>query len=65
MNRNSDSQERSKWDFMHFGIMFGGFLVSIAGISTLSAGIAVTGAVLMAYGLCYFALQRWLRGDAE
>ena len=65
MNGNSDRHERGKWDFVHFGIMFGGFLAGLAGIATLSPGVAITGGVLIAYGLGYFALQQWLRSDDE
>jgi hypothetical protein len=65
MSGNSNSQERGRWDFVHFGVMFGGFLIGLAGIAMLRSGVAILGALLIAYGLAYFAFQQWLRSDSE
>jgi hypothetical protein len=65
MNGNPNSQERGRWDFVHFGIIFGGFLIGLVGIATLRGGVAIMGAVLIAYGLAYFAFQQWLRNDSD
>jgi hypothetical protein len=65
MNRNSDSQPRSRWDFVHFAVIIVGLWLSLAGIATLSKAVAIVGVVLMAYGFLYFAFQQWIRGDGD
>ena len=63
MNRNSDSQQRSRWDFVHFAVIFCGLWLGLAGIATLSKAVAIFGVVLMVYGLLYFAIQQWIHGE--
>jgi hypothetical protein len=60
MNRNLQNSERGPWDFILFGLTFFGFVVTLAGVITASAGVAVTGLMAMSLGLLFFVLQQWL-----
>jgi len=60
MRANLQNSERGPWDFIMFGLIFYGFVLSLTGVIVASAGVALTGLMALATGLIFFALQRWL-----
>ncbi len=60
MNRNPQDIERGPWDFIMFGLAFYGFLVTLVGVISACAGVAITGLMAMCLGLLFFGLQQWL-----
>ena len=60
MENNRDISERSAGDNLSFGIVIIGLLCGVAGVLLTTPGIAVTGGVLIAFGLSYFGLKQLL-----
>ena len=60
MNRNRQDGERGPWDFIMFGLTFYGFIFTLGGVIAASAGVAVTGLMVMGLGLLFFGLQQSL-----
>lgn len=57
MNEQLDQTERSRWDFIHFGVMFLGFVLGAAGIVINSVAWSLVGLFLMLVGVLYFSLK--------
>ncbi len=58
MNAESDKSSRSRLDLILFGEIFVSFVAAVTGLVTNSAGVAVTGLILMLMGLACFALKQ-------
>jgi hypothetical protein len=56
MNERTEQPTRSRGDFIHFGVMFVGFVLAAAGMITNCIPSAVTGLILLGEGLLYFSL---------
>jgi hypothetical protein len=60
MNRNLQDSERGPWDFIMFGLTFYGIILTLGGVIAGSAGVAITGLMVIGVGLLFFGLQQWL-----
>lgn len=60
MENNRDSSERSAIDNLSFGIVILGLLCGIAGVILTTPGVAISGVVLIGFGLSYFGLKQML-----
>jgi multisubunit Na+/H+ antiporter MnhB subunit len=60
MENNQESSDRSAIDNVSFGIVIFGLLLGIAGVILVTPGVAVTGLVVIGFGLSYFGLRQML-----
>lgn len=55
---NMHDQERTPWDFLLFGVVFGGLLLGAAGIVLATPWVAMAGCVSVLLSLiCFFLKQ--------
>jgi hypothetical protein len=57
MNNFADSTDRGPVDYFHFGAVFFGFILTLAGVILLSPGFTLFGGAVLALGFVYFLLQ--------
>ena len=50
METSFDTSERGTLDFVIFGMMFYGFLITAGGIVLMSIGVTIAGALLLGFG---------------
>ena len=58
MNEQTEQPPRNRWDFIHFGVMFFGFILAATGMIVNSIAAALVGLALMGIGLLYFAFRQ-------
>ena len=58
MNDSTEQPPRSRWDFIHFGVIFFGFILGAGSVIINSFAGAMLGIILIAIGLAYFAIRR-------
>lgn len=54
MTEKVESTTRGPKDYFHFGAIFLGTLIALAGVVTVSLRAAICGIVLVAFGMAYF-----------
>jgi hypothetical protein len=57
MSNPADSTDRGPVDYFHFAAVFFGFILTAAGVISLSPGIALVGVAVLALGFVYFLFQ--------
>ena len=57
MNDQIDEQQRSRWEFICFGLIFVGFVLAAGGMTVGSIPGALIGVALMGIGLLYFLIR--------
>lgn len=60
MQNDQESSDRSAIDNLCFGVVIFGLLLGIAGVLLVTPGVAVSGAVVIGFGLSYFGLRQML-----
>lgn len=56
MIRDVDSTDRGNLDYVHFGVVAAGILVSLAGVLLTSVTVSLLGVLMIAFGAVYFWL---------
>jgi hypothetical protein len=52
-----ESTDRRPTDYFHFGLMFFGLIIGIAGVITTTAAAAICGVLMLLLGVAYFLLE--------
>jgi|DewCreStandDraft_4_1066084.scaffolds.fasta_scaffold78101_2 hypothetical protein len=60
MNGNTLGSERTRSDFVLFGLVFFGVVIAASGLVAPSLFLAVSGGLLAGVGLCGFLLKQFL-----
>jgi hypothetical protein len=57
MSKLVDSTDRGLVDYLHFGAVFVGFILTLAGIIATTPGLAALGLLILALGLAWFLVR--------
>jgi hypothetical protein len=57
MNQLVDANDRIPTDYVHFGFIFAGIIVGLAGVVTQWISLGTLGVVLITLGLWYFLMD--------